>query len=517
MNASLRTVFDHLKGKKFIPPKPPQKLPRHLKKYPTFKFKKGEIIRTEKVPIKTDFSDVDKLPMQVHYKKKRMRLVLKEVRPPQHDYINFKSMAGNEILYNMINSQYFRTCELVHCFNEFSKRIILPQNKDFKDYDWDQHEYVKNTVDLLQKRFACLNLRHVMATSLALDRIKLSRDQEIWAQIEKSIDRLLHKLKPNQIVKVLDLLSKQPNRSNKEFMNKLLTILPIHINTLSDRDLLNLISICIKQNMINERLFNYFIYPRLEFKMSKFSFKNYVHCLRLLGELNYEEDPVFWNEHVLPGIFNFHYNLERSQDLWNALMFVKVNCPTVETAKFILLLENLIKNLENMKESGQDISNLQLILEKDMTVVPSKTPAITFKKIREAESRLKDQAALRSFMETINSQNESGDRVKEIEESINKLLDIKDWKKAKYEMNYAELEKARAKALEAEKQKTSEAKAKITTETDDDDKSKVLEESKEDKEDVEETNKPKNLLKRLNKKEKKDNNEEGIKNNNKDI
>lgn len=284
----------------------------------------------------------------------------------------------------------------------------------------------------------------MIVSSIALDRYNFNSQQAIWKVVEKNVDRLMHKLKPSQIILFLDLFNRQPGRANKNFLNKLLTIIPIHVEHLKDEELLKLVKVCLDQDLINERLFSYFIYPRIESRASKFSFKYYLNALELLSELHYQDDQEFWNSGILPCIFNYEYTGKDAQKLFEALLRVKINCPNIDISKHLLLVENILKQFDNLKESGEDISDIVLRLETDYTLMPTKKEALTLKQVKETEKRLKDQAALKSFMERINQQEGTAEsKAKEAEININKLLEVKDWKKARYELNLAEMESLR--------------------------------------------------------------------------
>lgn len=75
-----------------------------------------------------------------------------------NDYINFRLMSGNEILLNMQNSEHFRNSELSNALYELSRRIYLPVNENFKEYNWERHEYVKHCMKVLLKRINTFNV-----------------------------------------------------------------------------------------------------------------------------------------------------------------------------------------------------------------------------------------------------------------------------------------------------------------------------------------------------------------------
>lgn len=254
----------------------------------------------------------------------------------------------------------------------------------------------------------------------------------------------MHKLSPKDIVLFLRVLNRSNERTDMDFVHKLMTIMPIHVEKLRDKDLLCLLEVISNLNIQNERLLKYFIYPRLEKRIEKFSFDNYITSLNLLAALRYEEDLVFWNDHVLPAIFTFDFSRNQVKLLWETLLKVKVNCPLVNISRHILLVENIIKQFDNLKKSGKDITGVLLKLEKDLSLIPTASrDRLTQSEMKEAEKRLKDQNILKQFMENVNSQTDAEGKSKAALESLNKVIEIKDWKKAKYEMNLAETEKLR--------------------------------------------------------------------------
>jgi hypothetical protein len=68
-------------------------------------------------------------------------------------------MPGNEIIFNMMNHQFFRNGELVSCLYEFSKRLQLPENQEFKENDWDKHPYVGKTFKMILQKLPSFNVR----------------------------------------------------------------------------------------------------------------------------------------------------------------------------------------------------------------------------------------------------------------------------------------------------------------------------------------------------------------------
>ena len=148
-------------------------------------------------------------------------------------------------------------------------------------------------------------------------------------------------------------------------------------------------------------------------------------------------------------------------------MKVKVECPSVDISKHLILIENVIKQFENMKQSGNYSEDILLKLEQDLTLVPISKKTFSLKEAREAERRLKDKAVLKQFMDKFNAQEDEELRAQETQLNIDKMLEVKDWKKAKYEINLAEMEKLKKAREEAEEEEEAATKEKRKKEKDD--------------------------------------------------
>lgn len=217
-------------------------------------------------------------------------------------------------------------------------------------------------------------------------------------------------------------------------------------------------NVCINQNLINERLFNYFIFPRIEQIAGRMKFSDYIETLNLLCVLQYQEDKVFWNDHVLAAIFNFYLSLDDATLLWQSFMKVKINCPNIDISKHLTLVENLIQQLENVKATGQDISKYTIKLTPDANLIPKKVVSkISIKKLKESEEHLKDKATIRAILGNV-SQTEA--KIETYEENLNKLFEIKDWKKAKYEFNLEEMKQMKEMAEKRAEEEEQERVAK---------------------------------------------------------
>ena len=121
-------------------------------------------------------------------------------------------------------------------------------------------------------------------------------------------------------------------RGTREFSHKLITILPLHTPALRSSEMVNILEICYDNNLNAERLINYFIIPKIEKSVKKFSFENYLYLLKILAKMKYQDDPIFWSEYIMPCMFNFEMNFSEAKKLWEGYLNVKINCPSLELA-----------------------------------------------------------------------------------------------------------------------------------------------------------------------------------------
>jgi hypothetical protein len=126
-------------------------LPAHIKRYPNFLHKNTDIIDVE-TRIKGEVK-IDDITEKIRVAKGKYKAYckVKDVRPPQHDYINFKHMSGNEIILNMSNSEFFRRTEIITSIYELAVRMNMKVNADVKDTDILAHPYIGKTVQLAIK------------------------------------------------------------------------------------------------------------------------------------------------------------------------------------------------------------------------------------------------------------------------------------------------------------------------------------------------------------------------------
>ncbi len=238
-------------------------------------------------------------------------------------------------------------------------------------------------------------------------------------------------------------------RGTREFSHKLITILPIHTPSIRFREMIEVLEICCDNNLQAERLINYFLIPKIEKNLHKFSFDDYISLLKVLAKMHYQEDPVFWSDFVLPCIFNFEMTYQEAKLLWETYLSVKINCPSLDIAKYFILIENILSKFEILIKNNQDVSKISLAIDKDYSLIPRKESAGGSNiKIKRLQQRISEKEGKENVMRELGISVEKGAQsAGSVEGSLNKILEIKDWKKAKYDFNVLEMKRLKAGEL----------------------------------------------------------------------
>ena len=284
-----------------------------------------------------------------------------EILPPLgKDFINFKVMSGNEILLNLENIQYFRTSELINSFIELGKR------KGQEKHDWEVHPYTKEALELLKTKIPQLNATHTSQICRALNRLNIN-NPEVWNMLGTQIIRIIHKFDPKSLANILDVFvppleeslkddvvyldkeiakKQKSERCDNAFLKRIVTILPIHIKKLTISQLVRVSEVCSQRNLGDKRLYKEFLFFYVEKLIKGFNIDQYVRILRVLGDIKYTDDLIFWNDFVFPRIYMKPLNQKEAKKVWDALIALKVKCPELNCTIPIDYVESILKKYE---------------------------------------------------------------------------------------------------------------------------------------------------------------------------
>ena len=284
-----------------------------------------------------------------------------EILPPLgNDFMNFKVMSGNEILLNLENVEYFRISELINSFIELGKR------KDQELHDWEVHPYTKAALEKLKQKIPQLNAKHTSQVWRALNRLNIN-NPEIWKALSHQIIRIIHKFDPKSIANILDVFvppleeslkddvvyldkeiakKQKEERCNNAFLQRIVTIMPIHVKKLTISQLVRVCEVWSQRNLGDKRLYKEFLFFYIEKNIKGLNIDQYVRILRVLGDRRYTDDLIFWNDFVFPKIYLKALNQKEAKKIWDALIALKVKCPELNWSIPIEYIESLLKKFE---------------------------------------------------------------------------------------------------------------------------------------------------------------------------
>lgn len=218
-------------------------------------------------------------PSTLKIKQSLSRAILDHQPTPVHDFINFKKMSGNEILLNLENHANFSNSELLGAMLELAKR-----DRHFK-FNWNNHPITAHALIDLKQRVKNMNAKGVLQAAIILDGLQIL-DQEAWTLCQKHILRMLHKYKGRDMALFLDLFDKDVldekgeaymflRKAPEEFFERITSILPMHINFMSNQELIRSLEVLVKKELGSERLFLHYLYLKIERNVLAFTVPEY--------------------------------------------------------------------------------------------------------------------------------------------------------------------------------------------------------------------------------------------------
>jgi len=120
---------------------------------------------------------------------------------------------------------------------------------------------------------------------IAVDRMGIQKSI-YWKNIQFNLNRLLHQVDNKTIPVILSLLNKNTRKS--DLIAKIVTFLPIHIDLLHDKEMLEILQITIKRGLCSERLLQNFFIKKIERRIGKMSIPHLVETIKYMARQKYE-------------------------------------------------------------------------------------------------------------------------------------------------------------------------------------------------------------------------------------
>ena len=144
-------------------------------------------------------------------------------------------------------------------------------------------------------------------------------------------------------------------------------------------------------------------------------------------------DPIFWSQFMLPPIFFFEYTHTQAKILFETLLFVKINCPNLDLAKYLVLLEKILDEFKNLeKDNVENVKEIRLKIEKDYGLIPKKASGEEIVNLREIEKEMNKNLGknmtVDNYVNSVDKEEVEGEMV-EAQVKIKKKITKKDEKK----------------------------------------------------------------------------------------
>ena len=79
------------------------------------------------------------------------------------------------------------------------------------------------------------------------------------------------------------------------FFERVVSMLPMHVPYMVNKDLVTTLEVLVKRNLGGQRLFDHYIYMKIERNVLKFTTDQYCRTVRALADKQFVEDSVFWD------------------------------------------------------------------------------------------------------------------------------------------------------------------------------------------------------------------------------
>lgn len=272
-------------------------------------------------------------------------------RLPEHDFINFKNMSGNEILLNLQNVEYLRPSEFASALLELSKRPSP------NDVDWSKHEWITHCAEIATKNLAQYPARVVSTLMLAFHRLKVN-EPLLWSTLARESAKTVHKIQGKGLAATFVCFISEPDRCTREYKERLASLLPIRLKNMNPSMVTTCFELAIKENLMSDYLFDANFFVMIWRKNTWFGASNYPRLIDALVGYGYTEDLDFWNKDFIPSISRLleRMSAENAEKIIESLRKAKKIIPklnidaAVESLKARIVFANTtLKQVENNK------------------------------------------------------------------------------------------------------------------------------------------------------------------------
>ena len=168
---------------------------------------------------------------------------------------------------------------------------------------------------------------------------------------------LFHQVKEVEFGQVEDVISPEALLTNnwesvskvipENFFERVVSLLPMHVPKMTNQDLVRTLEVLVARNLGGQRLFDHYIYMKIERNVLKFNIDLYCRTVRALADKQFVEDQVFWEDYVFKYATHDRngnegkrvFTFDEAKKVWDSLVYLKLRCPTID-------LKDTLKNVE---------------------------------------------------------------------------------------------------------------------------------------------------------------------------
>ena len=121
---------------------------------------------------------------------------------------------------------------------------------------------------------------------------------------------------------------------------------------MTNRDLVTTLEVLVQRKLGGQRLFDHYIFLKIERNVLKFTTEEYCRTIRALADKHYVQDTVFWDDYVFKYATHDKKGREdqrkltfnQAKQIWDALVYLQIRCPELKVQS---TLQNIEKWLDN--------------------------------------------------------------------------------------------------------------------------------------------------------------------------
>ena len=249
--------------------------------------------------------------------------------------------------------------------------LELAKRDNKHEHNWNVNPITAKCVQVYNNKIKGFNAKRTIQGALMLHMLRIN-NATAWELTSKRLLYLLHKYRARDYALMLhifdtiqelelgdvdDVISveaytQRDQQSLSEvlptnFFERLVAMLPMMVPQMTNRDLVRTLEILVARNLGGQRLFDHYIYMKIERNVLKFDTSQYCRTVRALADKGFVEDSVFWDDYVFKyatsdkngreGQRVFTFN--QAKQAWDSLVYLKLRCPTID-------LKDTLKHIE---------------------------------------------------------------------------------------------------------------------------------------------------------------------------